>query len=80
MQKARAVSPHDTNPLPDGVCSGLICSGAGNVNICLVDDDVATQAFVVALSANTPSLLGFRIKWVKSTSTTATGIKALYTN
>lgn len=78
MQKARAVTKSDVANLPDGVCAGLICSGTGNVNIVLADDGDA-QAFVVAITAGVP-LLGMRIKKVMSTSTTATGIVALYTN
>jgi hypothetical protein len=79
MQKARAVTPSDTLPLPDpGVCAGLICSGTGNVNVVLADD-LDAQAIVIAMTANVP-LLGFKIKKVMATSTTATGIKALYLN
>jgi hypothetical protein len=78
MQKARAVTPADATALPDGVCAGLICSGTGNVNVVLADD-LDAQAIVIAMTANVP-LLGFKIKKVMSTSTTATGIKALYLN
>lgn len=78
MQRARAVTKSDAANLPDGVCQGLYVTGAGDVNVVLADDADAA-AMVIAVAAKS-LLLGLNIKKVMSTSTTATGIFALYRN
>jgi hypothetical protein len=70
----KAVSPSNTVDLPDGPCSALYCSGAGNVNIDTVGGDTA----VIAISAGWTNLTKILVKRVRSTSTTATGIIACY--
>jgi hypothetical protein len=70
----KPVSPSNTVDLPDGVCSGLYCSGAGNVNI----TDEAGNTNVIAITAGWANITQILVRRVHSTSTTATGIIALY--
>lgn len=69
---AAAVTPHDTNELPN-YSRGLYIGGAGNLVIVTVGGDTVTFSNVPA-----GTVLPVRAKIVKSTSTTATSIVALY--
>ncbi len=62
-----ALGPNGTKAI------GLIVTGAGNVN---VDLDGGGTAVLTSLVANTIYVVG--IQRIRSTSTTATGIRALY--
>jgi hypothetical protein len=70
----KTVTPSDSADLPDGVCSALYCSGAGNINLDTLDGDTK----VIAVSAGWANLTEILVRRVRSTSTTATGIIACY--
>lgn len=67
-----AVTPNDGADLPGGTPKALWVNGAGNLN--LVGDDGHEEVFTVAVAGQ----VDLRPVRVKATSTTATGIKALY--
>jgi len=77
-----AVTPADGSDLPNGVCDAIYVTGAGNANVNLwsVKADgtgaVAGTATLTSLAAN--SITVCAAKRILSTSTTATGIFALY--
>jgi hypothetical protein len=66
-----AITPHDSNVLAEKP-RAIVAAVAGDVNVILADDDTAV---VFALAAGVP--LDISPKVVKSTSTTATGIRGL---
>jgi hypothetical protein len=68
-----AVTPDDGTDLPDGPCIGLIAQVAGNVS---VDDVFGNTAVVMGIAAGV--LLEGQFVRVRSTSTTATGLVAVY--
>lgn len=68
-----AVTPADGSDLPGGACVALYITGAGNVNVQLVGGGTAV---LTSLSAGQYVIAG--VTRVLSTSTTATGIFALY--
>lgn len=67
-----AVSPNNSAELPDGVTRGIYVDAAGNVNCVFMD---GTEA-VIYIPART--IVPFRLRQIKATSTAATGILALY--
>lgn len=67
------VTPADGTDLPDGACSAIYVTGAGNVNINLASGGTAV---LTGLSAG--QVVRVNASRILSTSTTATGIKALY--
>ena len=69
----RAVTPSDSDNLPDGPCRSLTATGAGTISVIAVDDDSA-QTIYVAQGDRWP----IRAKRVRATGTTATGIVAVY--
>lgn len=77
-----AVTPADGTDLPNGVCDAIYATGAGNIsldtpNVSLTDGSATSRtAIVIAVAAN--SVLYVRASRIRSTSTTATGIHALY--
>lgn len=77
-----AVTGNDSTDLPNGICDAIFVTGAGNVsfdtpNVSLTDGTTTSRtANVIAFSAN--SVLYVRASRIRSTSTTATGIFALY--
>lgn len=71
---AAAVTTHNTNPLPGGVCKALYIGGAGNVACRLVDSE--SDVTFTGIAAGT--ILPVRATHVRTTSTTATAIVALY--
>jgi hypothetical protein len=70
----KAVTPHASNDLPDGVCRALWVGGAGNVQLIAEDDTVAQ----VLAGVPAGTLIPVRTKAVRAASTTATSIIALY--
>ena len=72
-RKAAAVTPHDTNALAD-VPKALYVGAAGNVACRLIDD----SADVTFVGVPAGAILPIRVSHVRSTSTTATSIVALY--
>lgn len=73
-RKAKAVTPSNSIDLPDGVCQALYCSGAGDINMDLIDGDTV----VIAMTAGWVNVAHFLAKRIRAASTTATGIVALY--
>lgn len=76
-----AVTPADGTDLPNGPCDAIYVTGAGNVNVNLLSMVATTGA--IAGTATLTSLAAGSItecsaKRILSTSTTATGIYALY--
>jgi len=72
-RKLAAVTPHDTTELAQ-VTKALYVGGAGNVSVIATDDSVA----VTFVGVPAGSILPVRAKIVRSTSTTATSIVAMY--
>jgi hypothetical protein len=68
-----AVTASDANDLPNGPCDAIYVTGAGNVAINLPD---AGTAVLTSLGAG--QITECKAQRIKSTSTTATGIFALY--
>ena len=68
-----AVTPADGSDLTGGICKSLYIGGTGNVNV-----DTANGTTVVFAGLPAGSILPVRVKRVRSTSTTATSIVALY--
>lgn len=71
--EGEAVTPSDSVDLPSGACIGIYVTGAGNVNVNLVGGGTAV---LTGLSAGQTLLIN--VTRILSTSTTATGIYALY--
>ncbi len=73
-RKDAAITPHDTNELPDGPCKAIWCNTAGDVSLIAAD---SSAALVYKVAAN--SLLPVRARIVKSTgSTVGISLIALY--
>lgn len=72
-RKCVVVTPHDSNELAN-VSKALYVGGAGNVSVIAADDSTAVTFTAVPAG----SILPVRAKIVRSTSTTATAIVALY--
>ena len=68
-----AVTASDTVDLPNGPCKALYVTGAGNVNVNLVGGGTAV---LTGLSAG--QIIEVAAQRVLATSTTATGVFALY--
>ena len=68
------VTPSDSTDLPSGPCSAIYVTGAGNVNVNLAG--VGGTAVLTTLSAG--QIVRINVSRILSTSTTATGIFALY--
>lgn len=68
-----AVTPADSTNLPNGRTRALFVTGAGNVNVTLPS---GATAVLTSVPANT--LIPIEVSQVFATSTTATGIFALY--
>jgi hypothetical protein len=71
-RRLRAVSPDNDNDLALGPCKALLIGAAGTLSIIAADDTDAVSLTVEA------GLLPVRVKRVRATGTTATGIVALY--
>jgi hypothetical protein len=72
-RSARAVTPSDTVPLPDGQCLGLFVTVAGTGTLSVIID--GTTLSLTGLTINT--LLPFACTHVRATGTNAT-VVALY--
>ena len=68
-----AVTPHDTTELPHGMCRGIYVGVTGNV---AVQDKDGTNVVFVGVPAGT--ILPVKAKIIRSTSTTATSLIALF--
>jgi len=71
--RAVAITPHDTTELTE-TTRAIYVGGAGNI-VMTLEGDTAAVTFV---SVSSGSILPVRAKLVKSTSTTATSLVALY--
>lgn len=69
-----AVTPSDTDDLPNGVAVAIMCTGAGNVSVILESGRTVT----LTLAANYAGKQEYQIRRVRSTGTTATGISVMY--
>lgn len=71
----KAVTPHASNNLPDGIADALWVNDTGAVAVAVIaaDDTVA-----VTMTVTGPGLLPIQAKAVRVTGTTATNIVALY--
>lgn len=72
--RLRAVTPHASNDLPDGICKALFVGTGGNVEVLAEDDSAAVIMKNVASGAIVP----VRAKAVRVANTTATDIVAMY--
>lgn len=70
--KAAAITPSNTADFLLGETAAVTASGAGNIAAVFADNAVV----VIAMAAG--QLLPIKIKRINSTSTTATGLTALY--
>lgn len=68
-----AVTPADGTDLPNGVCEAIYVTGAGNVNV-----DLAGGGTAVLTTLSAGQTVYCRAQRIRSTSTTATGVYALY--
>ena len=71
--KAAAITTSDTVNIPTGPTDALLVGSTGVVQA-VFENDV-----VVALTVTGPIVLPVKVKRVNATSTTATGLAALYT-
>ena len=67
------VTPSDSVDLPNGPCQGIAVTGTGNVAVNL---DASSTAVLAIATAN--GVYPVMVSRVKATSTTATGVYALY--
>lgn len=74
-RKLRAVTPHDTNVLANGVSDALWINDEGVVDVSVVAEEDADP---VVMTIAGPGVLNVRAKIVRATLTTATSIVALY--
>ncbi len=70
---ARAITPHDTTLIADGLCEGLYVGSGGDIVVLMIDDTTATFSGVP-----TGTIIPMRVKRVNSTNTTASNLLALY--
>lgn len=76
-----AVTPSDSADLPNGACDAIYATGAGNIviqapNITLASGVTTAQSVTLPVAAG--SIIFCRASRILATSTTATGIFALY--
>ncbi len=71
----KQVTPSDTVNLPGAPCRAIYSATAGNINLALVDDGGSDPDVYAFAAGEIKSLQAVRIY---NTSTTCTGIKALY--
>ena len=71
--QADSVTPSDATDLPSGPCTAIFVTGAGNVNINLSGGGTAV---LTGLAAS--QIVRVNASRILNTSTTATGIYALY--
>jgi hypothetical protein len=68
-----AVTPADATPLPSGICRGVVCTGTGNIA-----GTTPSGATVLLTSVPINTVVPIDLSIIASTSTTATGIFAIY--
>lgn len=79
LKHSVAITPDDDNDLssPSKV-QGLVATTSGNIAVVLEKDaDEVADAIILAVTAGVP-IQGFSIRRVKTTGTTASGIRGLY--
>lgn len=69
----RAVTPSNSENLPDGACRGLGCLVAGTASVIAADDSDPQTIYLVPGTVHP-----VRAKRVRATGTAATGIVAYY--
>ena len=69
----RAITPDDDNDLPGGETRAIYVGGDGNI---VVVDSTGTQSTLVGAVAG--SILPVKVRRVRSTSTTAANLVAMY--
>ena len=67
------VTPNDSTDLPNGPCEGIYVGATGNINVQLAGGGTA-----VLTGLATGQIVRVNVSRILSTSTTATGIAALY--
>lgn len=72
------VTPSDSADLPNGPCDALVCTGAGNISAQLVAGGTTILATSTLSTIPANTILPIQVSRVLATSTTATGIYALY--
>lgn len=73
--EGESITPSDSADLPSGVCMAIAVTGAGNVNV-----NLATGGTAVLTGLSAGQIVHVAASRVLATSTTATGIFALYRN
>jgi hypothetical protein len=77
-----AVSTSDTNDLPNGPCDALVATVAGNISVLFsrtnAEGNVSVLGTTTLTSVAAGEILPIQVSRVRATSTTATGIFALY--
>jgi hypothetical protein len=68
-----AVTLDDSNDLPNGPCRGIYVTGSGNVNV-----NLATGGTAVLTGLSAGQIVHIGVSRILNTSTTATGVYALY--
>lgn len=68
----KAVTPDDATDLPDGLCRGIFINGAGNVVL------ITQGGTDVTITPAVGQIHWIKTSRIKATSTTATGIFAVY--
>lgn len=71
--EAAAVTPNDSTDLPNGICRALYIGGGGTVVL-----DTANTSSLTFAGLQAGTILPLNVKRVRSSSTTATSIIALY--
>lgn len=71
-----AVTPADGTDLPCGACTALYVTTGGNVNVNLAGMPAGTNTGLLAVASGT--IIDVSLTRILSTSTTATGLYALY--
>lgn len=74
-RKLKAVTPHATNDLPDGIADALWINDTGVVAVAVKAED---ESGYIVMKVNGPGPLDVRAKAVRVTGTTATDIVAMY--
>lgn len=71
-ESCASITPNDSTDLPGGTCRALFVGTGGNLNI---DDAFGNTVLFTGVSAG---ILPVRVKRVRSSSTSATNLVALY--
>lgn len=75
---AYPVTTSDSVDLPNGPCDAIVVTGAGNVAVQLDIGGTAVMAATTLTTVAANQILPIQVSRIRATSTTATGIFALY--